>query len=65
MAKFTCEECLQEKDSFHESLEKNNMCDDCFNELSQADEGYNQWCGCCQMFSHITDSNPYGTCQCS
>jgi hypothetical protein len=64
MSKFTCEECLQEKDSFHES-EKNNMCDDCFNEATEVDEGIKSWCNCCQMFSHFTDSNPYGTCQCS
>lgn len=65
MDTFTCEECSRELSTFHQSLEKNDMCDDCFNEATNVDDSRMEWCNCCQMFSHITWVNPYGTCQCS
>lgn len=65
METFTCVECLCELNTSHQSLEKNDMCVDCFDETINVDEGHMQWCGICEMFSHVTDINPYGTCQCN
>lgn len=55
METFTCVKCL----------EKNDMCVDCFNETTNVDEGRMEWCGICEMVSHFTDINPYGTCPCN
>jgi hypothetical protein len=41
------------------------MCVDCFDKTINVDEGRMEWCGICEMFSHVTDINPYGTCQCN
>lgn len=65
MGTFTCINCFCELDTFHESLEVSNMCDDCVHQASEVEEGENRWCNQCQMFSHFTDNNPYGTCGCS
>ena len=50
---FTCEDCLQEKSTFHESFQKNNTCEDCFNEQAICDRCNEEmsWCNTCQMFN--------------
>lgn len=66
MGTFICEDCNKELDTFHESLQKNNICDDCFNEQAICDNcGEDMsWCNTCQMFTK-TCCVDYGTCQCS
>jgi len=31
----------------------------------EKEETWNRWCNLCEMMSTFSDSNPYGTCQCS
>ena len=63
---FTCEDCLKEKSTFYQSLQKNNTCEDCFNHQAICDRcGEDMsWCNSCQMFTQ-TCCVDYGTCQCS
>jgi len=34
-------------------------------EENHDENSYSYWCDSCQMYTHISDDNPWGTCLCS
>jgi len=49
---------------FGESIED---CKDKIDEMlkNEKEETWSRWCNLCEMMSTFSNSNPYGTCQCS